>query len=159
MEKPIQSNYFHNPYTLPYLAFFPDQKNFSTYFVESESIENLDSNRYVDGINVLNSIELHSQTMSPVKSGMMVPFGLVFTLSSFFIQTRTLAMLKQENSVNNKMMVTQAKLHMVFWPMNVVGTILTDNIYPLTAYLPVQICHSWSFLSEFGSLCLSLIHI
>ena len=40
--------------------------------------------------------------------------------------------------------------------MNVIGTILTDNIYPLTAYLPVQICHSWSFLSEFGSLCIIL---
>ena len=45
---------------------------------------------------------------------------------------------------------------MVFWPMNVIGTILTDNIYPLTAYLPVQICHSWSFLSEFGSMCIIL---
>ena len=156
MEIPIQSNHFHNPYTMPYLALFPEQNNFSAHWLESGSIENLDSNFYEDNISILSSLKLHSQTISPIKSGLTVTFGLAFTMSSYFIQTRTLAMLKQEKSVNNKMMVTQAKLHMIFWPMNVIGTLLTDNIYPLTAYFPVQICHIWSFLAEFGSLCIIL---
>ena len=49
-------------------------------------------------------------------------------------------MLKQEKSVNNRMMVTQAKLHIIFWPLWVVAITLTDNIYPLSAFTTPITC-------------------
>ena len=157
METRIQPNHFHSPYTFPFLAFIPDQYNLSTDFSNPELLESSYLSIYKKDLDILSFVELHTQTVSPAEFiSLIFPIGLIFTTSSFFAQMRTLTMLRQENSVNNQMMVTQAKLHMIFWPMSVIGGMLTDNIYPLTAYIPIQLCHIWSFLVEFGSLSIIL---
>ena len=148
-----QPNHFYSPYNLPFLAFLPDQDNNSNY-LNSPSNE---SDYIYQDVDIMSSVELHSQTLNPLKSfGIILPIGLTFSTSSFFIQTRTLAMLKEENSVNNKLMVTQAKMHMVFWPTLVVATMLTDNIYPLTAYIPPEFCTILSFFWEYCGMCIIL---
>ena len=153
----VQPNHFYNPYELPFLAFLADQNNYSKYSTSSGNENITEASFHEDNINVLSSVELHSQTMSPVKSfALILPIGLTFSASSFFIQIRTLDMLKQENSVNNKFMVTQAKMHMIFWPTLVVATMLTDNIYPLTAFIPPEFCTILSFFWEFCGMCLIL---
>ena len=157
MEITNQPNHFHNPYSLPFLAFIPDHYNLSNDFIDHELLESSDLSINSEEIDVLTFVELHTQTVSPVEFIRQIfPIALIFTTSSFYAQMQTLSMLRQENSVNNKMMVTQAKLHMIFWPMSVIGGMLTDNIYPLTAYVPIQVCHIWSFLVEFGSLSIIL---
>ena len=151
-----QENHFYNPYTLPYLAFLPEQENNSKYGFYEKNEQVLDNNIYQD-INILSPIDLFTQTMSPLQSfGIILPIGLIFGTSACFIQSRTLSMLKQENSVNNKLMVTQAKMHMMFWPTLVVTTMLTDNIYPLTAYIPSEFCTILSFFWEFCGMCIIL---
>ena len=152
----VQSNHFHNPYDLPFLAFIPEQGNHSKYTLPGSNKDELDENLYPT-IDILSSMELHSQTLPTLESfGIVLPIGLIFGSSACFIQSRTLAMLKQENSVNNKMMVTQAKMHMIFWPTLVLTTMLTDNIYPLTAYIPAEFCTVLSFFWEFCGMCIIL---
>ena len=49
-------------------------------------------------------------------------------------------MLKQENSVNNKLMTTQARIHIILWPTFVIVNTLADNIYPLSAVTTPAFC-------------------
>ena len=59
-------------------------------------------------------------------------------------------MLEQEKSVNNQLMVTQARIHMIFWPSIVIINTLADNIYPLMTLTTPTFC---TFLSFFFYFC------
>lgn len=91
--------------------------------------------------------------LSPVWSlGLSLPLLLLSAASAIFIQIRTLQMLKQEKSVNNAMMTTQAKIHIMFWPLFVVAVTLTDNIYPLSALTTPIFCWVLRVCVYFGQL-------
>ena len=147
-----QVNPFYNPYPLPYLPFFLPHTNDSANF-----LKNQDENFFDEGLDIISSLGLHTQTEDPILTlGVCFPIWSLFTITAIFIQVRTLNMLKQENSVNNMLMVTQAKLHIIFWPMMMTMIELTDNIYPLAAYTPNHFCTVLSVIINFFSLCIIL---
>ena len=131
MPRSTQSHLFYNPYKKPYLAFLIQSNNTST----KSGSSNDDDNLSYENIYLFSDVDLYGQpTQNPLISlALVLPVLTVFAASAIFIQTRTLQMLKQEKSVNNKMMVTQAKIHILFWPLWVVAITLNENIYPLSA--------------------------
>ena len=148
-----QFNPFYNPYPFPYLPFFYDQKNDSSDDVHGILHNDL-SNK---DLHLILNLNLHTQTEDPITTlGICLPIWLFFTITAIFIQVRTLDMLRQENSVNNSLMVTQAKLHIVFWPTLMTMIELTDNIYPLAAYTPPHFCTIMSLLYNFCFLSIIL---
>ena len=139
MYRPTQSSPFHNPYTLPYLAFLIERKNASgDPFLLPERAANHLLNEDLD---ILSSVELRSHTVDPIISlTITTPIMVLLAASAVFIQVRTLQMLKHEHSVNNSLMVTQAKLHIIFWPFIVIVNALIENIYPMSEFTTPFFC-------------------
>jgi hypothetical protein len=145
MCRPTHSPPLHNPYTLPYLAFLVERQNASSDPFSSSAINTYHLS--IEGFNILSSVELNTQTVDPVISlALTTPIMLLLAASSIFIQVRTLQMLKRERSVNNSLMVTQAKIHIIFWPFIVIVNVLIENIYPLSAYTTTLFCTILSFI-------------
>ena len=139
---------FYHSYKKPYLAFLVDSNATSTM----NSVLSFENNHEVtlENINLISILELDAPTQNPVLSlAIIMPTQLFFVALALFIQTRTLQMLKQEKSVNNKLMVTQAWIHMLFWPAVVIAITLTDNIYPLSAFTSDVFCSVLSFIFYF----------
>ena len=130
----IEPSYFYNPYSLPYVAFFNEpHPNISSFPFR-------DNFTYED-INIITSIDASPPIQSPeISLSIHIPTGALLICAVFFIQFRTLQMLKLEKGVNNRMMVTQAKLQMTFWPSCIVMYALADIIYPLSALLSSYFC-------------------
>ena len=91
-------------------------------------------------------MDLYGQPLlNPIISlAVELPIQLVFAASAIFIQRRTLQMLKQEKSVNNTMMATQAKIHIIFWPLWVLAITFTENVQvsyisPLTTLISCSV--------------------
>ena len=96
---------------------------------------------FIPNLNLISIIEIHTHTIHPAISlALILPIQFLLTASAIFIQLRTLDMLKKENSVNNPLMVTQARIHIIFWPSIVIVNTLTDNIYPLSAIFTASFC-------------------
>ena len=147
-----QVNPFYDPYPLPYLPFFLQHNDNS-----ANPLKNQDENFFEDGLNIISSLELHTQTEDPILTlGVCLPIWTFFTITAVFIQIRTLNMLRQESSVNNMLMVTQAKLHIIFWPTIMAMIEITDNVYPLATYTPPHFCTILSFVTNFCTLCIIL---
>ena len=138
MTFPSISKYLHNPYQDPSLVFLSHPWNTSndSYYPDANS-----SDSSIQSINLISVIELEAQTIHPAISlALILPIQFLITASAIFIQLRTLDMLKKENSVNNPLMVTQARIHIIFWPTIVIVNTLADNIYPLSAVLTSSFC-------------------
>ena len=116
---------FYNPYEAPYISFLIERNSTPS---DSSSL-NEDSNLTLfDNVNFVSDLELGSQFPNPIVSlAFIIPIQLLLASIAVFIQIRTLQMLKQEKSVNNRLMTTQSKLHIVFWPTIVVGTMLGSS--------------------------------
>ena len=144
MDESIKSSYFYNPYSLPYVAFFAEPNpNISSFLFH-------DTFAYQD-ISIITSIDASPPIQSPeVSLSIHIPIGALLICGVFFIQIRTLQMLKLEKSVNNRMMVTQAKIHMTYWPFMVLLSALTENIYPITNLFPPGFCTFVNIFVHFG---------
>ena len=131
---------FYNPYSKPYLAFLIQSNNISTKFGSPN--DNDDHNLPHENMYMFSDVDLYTQPVqNPIIAfALVLPIQLVFAASAIFIQIRTLQMLKQEKSVNNRMMVTQAKIHILFWPLWVVTLTLTENVYPLSGFTTPIFC-------------------
>ena len=139
---------FYNPYNKPYLAFLIQSNNIST---ETSSTNN-DGDFSHENAYLFSDLDLYRQpvTQSPIVAfALVLPIQLVLAISAIFIQIRTLQMLKQEKGVNNTMMVTQAKIHIIFWPWYVVAITLSENIYDLSAFATPIFCFVLRFLLYF----------
>ena len=138
MTFPSISKYLHNPYQESYLVFsiHPWNTSNDSYHQDANS-----SDTSIWSMNLISIIEIGTQTIHPAISlALILPIQFLFTTSAIYIQLRTLDMLKKENSVNNPLMVTQARIHIIFWPSIVIVNTLTDNIYPLSAVLTSSFC-------------------
>ena len=130
--------YLHNPYQDSHLVFLSHPGNTSN---DSYPREANSSDTSIWSMNLISIIELHTHTIHPAISlALILPIQFLFTASAIFIQLRTLDMLKKENSVNNSLMVTQAIIHIIFWPSIVIMNTLADNIYPLSAVFTASFC-------------------
>ena len=141
---------FYNPYNKPSLAFLIQSNNIST---KSGSPNDVDNHLLHENMYMFSEINFFRQPLqNPIIAfALVLPLQLVFAVSAIFIQIRTLQMLKQEKSVNNSMMVTQAKIHIIFWPLWVVILTLTENLYPLSAFTTPIFCTVLRFCIYFGS--------
>ena len=148
--------YFHQPYTKQYLTFLNPSKstpeNYPDPHHENPQMVISDGN-----INWISNVEIKPATLSPFLSfGLICPVQLLVATSAILIQIRTLDMLRHERSVNNPLMVTQAKLQILFWPTIVIASTLMDNIYPLSAILTPMFCFVLSFYFYFCIFSLTL---
>ena len=136
MTFPSISKYLHNPYQDSSLVFlsYPWNTSNDSYHPDANSSD-------TSIMNLISLIEIGDQTIHPAISlALILPIQFLFTTSAIFIQLRTLDMLKKENSVNNPLMVTQARIHIIFWPTIVIVNTLADNIYPLSAVFTSAFC-------------------
>ena len=135
-ERKLISRYLYNPYPLPYMAFLDNQTPSNTVFL-SQKVENV---LYKD-LDLISDIDIEPQMNDPITSFIsLTTLGLILLPGVILIQTRTLKMLKGENSLNSRMMVSQAKLHMIFWPSGIFLHALVHNIYPLSALTSHHFC-------------------
>ena len=138
----------HNPYTKPELAFLIE--NNITSIDSPLSYKGTASQHTTENGNLISHVEVVPHTQNPIISlALIMPIQLLFAASAIFIQIRTLQMLKQETSVNNSLMVTQAKLHILFWPAIVLTNTMIDNIYPLSKVFTPTFCMVFSFYMYF----------
>ena len=139
---------FYNPYKKSHLAFLIQNNTISS---ESGSLNDDDDNIPHENMYLFSDVDLYYQPLlNPIISlALVLPIQLVFVVSAIFIQIRTLQMLKQEKSVNNAMMVTQAKIHILYWPLGCVAIILTENIYPLAVITTPIFCSVFRFFLYF----------
>ena len=136
MRKPTQTTYFYHPYSLPYVAILDQQIPFN--FVSSARKENSGS---FNNLDLITEVDIQSQINDPITSfSIIITLGSLLVASVILIQMKTLEMLRLEHTINTRMMVTQAKLHIIFWPSSLVLYALTDNIYPLSALTSPVFC-------------------
>ena len=136
MQRPITTTHFYNPYSLPYVAILDQQTQ--SDFVSSAGRENSVSYNNWD---IITEVDIQSQINDPITSfSIIITLGSLLVASVILIQMKTLEMLRFEHTINTRMMVTQAKLHMIFWPSSLVLYSLTDNIYPLSALTSPAFC-------------------
>ena len=143
---------WHNPYNKPFLALLiNDNDTSSTKSMRENVINNeLNHNLIEENLGIFLFQELFTHTINPIISlGLIMPIQVILTVSAIFIQIRTLQMLKHEKSVNNRLMVTQARIHIMFWPSIVIIITLADNIYPLMSLTTPAGCTILSFFFYF----------
>ena len=147
MNFPSINKYLHNPYQGSDLVFLSQHWNTSN---ETSQQDKNSIDAIMWDMNSISMIEISPDTLNPILSlALILPIQLLFAISAIFIQLRTLEMLKKENSVNNSLMVTQARLHIIFWPSIVVFNTLIDNIYPVAAIVTPLFCTVLSFYFYF----------
>ena len=141
----IQTSFSDIHYAKPHLTFLIENQNGSDDpFLQHNPFKSLEN------LNIITDVDVFTFTQRPITSlALIMPIQLTFAASAMFIQIRTLQLLKQENSVDNRMMVSQAKLHIVVWPFIVVINTLADNIYPLSNILTPHFCSVLSFFLYF----------
>ena len=138
MDNSSHHSLFYHPNTKPYYAFLSETNTISpgTFLLHKTPNQTI-----LETVNLISNLELVTFTQNPIISlAFIMPIQVLFASTAVFIQIRTLQMLKQENSVNNRLMTTQAKLHMLFWPTIVMANTLSDNIYPLSEVLTSNFC-------------------
>jgi hypothetical protein len=154
MDYSTHRSLFYNPYEEPFISFLIEKNNIST---DSFSLNEDSSLTLFENVNLVSDLELISFIQNPIVSlAFVMPIQLILASTAVFIQIRTLQMLKQENSVNNRLMTTQSKLHMVLWPTIVVANTLSDNIYPLSEVLTSTFCTALSFHMYFCAISMVL---
>ena len=123
-----------------------DETNLSDY----KSLE-ANLSRQEDEFLLFTNIDLYRQpVLPPILSLIVIPIiQIIFVASAIFIQYRTWQMLKRETSVNNLMMVTQAKIHIIFWPNWALAVTFTESFYPLDNLITPYACHMLKFYIYF----------
>ena len=147
-----QSTYLYNPYLLPYVAFLDKSK-------QPNGILNDEDKKSIlyEDLDLITNVHIEGQLNEPISTlTILISFSLFLIPSVIFIQMRTLTMLKSENTINSRMMVTQAKLHMIFWPSCIILFALTDIIYPLSALLSPHFCTLINMYICFGVISIIL---
>ena len=118
------------------MAFLDNQTSSNTVFPSRK-----EGNVLYKDIDLISDIDIETQMNDPITSFVILTtFGSILLPGVLLIQTRTLKMLKGENSINTRMMASQAKLHMIFWPSAIFLHALVDNIYPLSALTSHHFC-------------------
>ena len=149
--KPL-SRYLYNPYPSPYITFLDKQTPSNTTFQSEKEGDVL----YKD-LDLISDVNIEPQMNDPITSFIIITtFGLIVLPSVILIQTRTLKMLKRENGINTRMMESQAKLHMIYWPSVIFLHVLVDNIYPLSALTSHHFCTIMNMYMRFGMLSMIL---
>ena len=152
MFKHNSSTYLYNPYLLPYVAFLDKSNQPNAIFVDEDE----KSVSYED-LDLITDVHVEGQLNEPISTlTILIAFSLVLVPSVMFIQMRTLTMLKSENAINSRMMVTQAKLHMIFWPSCIILYAMTDIIYPLSAVVSPHFCTIINMYMCFGMISIIL---
>ena len=156
---------FHNydPYTKPFLGFIIYTANKSSISVttfdqidvdqrQGEGKFDTTSTHQENIFSSFTNIDLYRKpVLPPIFSLVVIPIiKLIFVGFGMFIQFRTLQMLKTETSVNNLMMVTQAKIHIIFWPIWTLAVMSTESIYPLRSLITPFGCHFLKFYVYFS---------
>ena len=148
MNNLTQLSSFVSPYEKNFLAFLIEKNQTSISSLSSQ--HNEPDDLLVENIYIIDNLEIHDHTQNPIVSlALISPIQFTFAMSAIFIQIRTLQMLKRETSVNNRLMVSQAKIHIVAWPSFVVVNALVDNIYPLSEFLSPWFCTALSLIVYF----------
>ena len=155
--------YNYEPYTKPFFGFiiytanksFISVTNFDQIDVDQGQGEGKFDTTSTDQESIFLSftdIDLYRQpVLPPICSLVVIPIiKLILVGFGIFIQLRTLQMLKTETSVNNRMMVTQAKIHTIFWPIWTLAVMLTESIYPLGNLITAFGCHFLKFYIYFS---------
>ena len=140
--------HFYNPYDKPYLAFLIQNNSGSTNSVPPNQVDDVPPEEYMQ---IFSNMDLYAQPPNNpiITFALVLPIQLIFVASAIFIQSRTLQMLNQEKSINNKMMVTQAKIHILFWPLWVAAVTFTDTIYPIADLTSPILCFVLQFYIHF----------
>ena len=150
----FSGSFLHSSFNKNHLTFLIPTPNGST---RHDQILPKDSSNAEDEVDWITHVDVWTQSYNPIISLTLIfPILSLFASSAIFIQIRTLQMLSQENSVNNSIMVTQAKIHILFWPCMIIINTLTDNIYPLAKYLTPLFCTFFSFYFWFCSFSIIL---
>ena len=139
---------FYNPFKQSQLAFLIQHND------TSKATDSSDHSP-PEQMYLFSDMDLYAQPMqNPVMSLVIfLPIQLLLAASAICIQIRTLQMLKQEKSINNAIMTTQAKLHICYWPLYIATITVTDNMYPLSGLttpmfcLVLQLCYYFACLS------------
>ena len=141
---PVGHYSFYNPFKQSQLAFLIQTNNLSREFDLSHHLP-------PERMFLLSDMDLYGQPIqNPVLSlALFLPIQVLFVASAICIQLRTLQMLKQEKSIHDGMMTTQARIHIFYWPLFVASITLTDNIYPVSALLPPMFCSVLKFCQQF----------
>lgn len=143
MARSQYSRYLYNPYEMPKLWFFiPNTKSTDS---------NEDPVGSEDGYWI-QDFDLYGQPIQdPLISFLLVlPIQLVLTAWAIFIQVRTCKMIKYEKCVNNMMMRSQARMHILFWPFWTISIQLINNVYPMSAITSPLLCQIIRFFFYFG---------
>ena len=149
--KPL-SRHLYNQYSSPHIYFLDKQNQSNTL-----SIPEKENNTLYKDLNVISDVDIEPQMNDPITSFFIVTiFGIILLPSVISIQTRTLKMLKSENSINTRMMKSQARLHMTFWPSAIFLHALVDNIYPLSAVTSPHLCTVMNMLISFAMISMIL---
>ena len=144
------STYLYNPYLKPYVAFLDKSS-------QPNSVDGDEKTVSYKNLDVITDVHIEGQLNEPISTlTILISFSLFLIPSVIFIQMRTLTMLKSENTINSRMMATQAKLHMVFWPSCIILFALTDIIYPLSAFLSPHFCTLINMYMCFGVISIIL---
>ena len=155
--------YNYDPYTKPFLGFIIYTANKSSISVttfdqidvdqrQGEGKFDTTSTHQENIFSSFTNIDLYRKpVLPPIFSLVVIPIiKLIFVGFGMFIQFRTLQMLKTETSVNNLMMVTQAKIHIIFWPIWTLAVMSTESIYPLRSLITPFGCHFLKFYVYFS---------
>ena len=104
-------------------------------------------------LDLISDIDIEPLMNDPITSFIsLTTLGLILLPGVVFIQTRTLKMLKGETNINARMMTSQAKLHMIYWPSAIVLHALVDNIYPLSALTSHHFCTIMNMYNTFAKI-------
>ena len=144
----------HSSYTKNHLAFLDPSPNES---MKNNQISSEENRSVIDDVNLITHVNVWTQAFNPIISLTIVfPILTIFASCAIFIQIRTMQMLSQENSVNNSIMVTQARIHIIFWPCMIIMNLATDSIYPLADIFTPLSCTVFSFYFWFCSFSMIL---
>ena len=149
--KPL-STYLYNPYSLPHIYFLDNQNQSNTL-----SIPEKENNILNKDLNLISDVDIEPQMNDPITSFIIISiYGIILLPSVILIQTRTLKMLKSDNSIDTRMMKSQARLHMIFWPSAIFLHALVDNIYPLSALTSTYFCTTMNMYITFAMISMIL---
>ena len=96
--KPL-SRHLYNQYSSPHIYFLDKQNQSNTL-----SIPEKENNTLYKDLNVISDVDIEPQMNDPITSFFIVTiFGIILLPSVISIQTRTLKMLKSENSINTRL--------------------------------------------------------
>ena len=134
------------------MAFLGNQTPSNTVFHSQK-----EGNVLYKDLDLISDIDIEPLMNDPITSFIsLTTLGLILLPGVILIQRKTLKMLKGENSINARMMASQAKLHMIFWPSAIFMQALVDNIYPLSALTSHYFCTIMTIYMRFGMVSMIL---